>query len=79
MRLQPVDFEVERTEQTTRSATVLLLDVSMSMPMRDNFLPAKKVAIALHSLITSQYPRDYFGSSASAGWPARSRPSGCPR
>ncbi len=55
------DFEIEKTEQVTRSATVLLLDVSMSMPMRDNFLPAKKVAMALHSLITSRYPRDYFG------------------
>ena len=31
------------------------------MPMRDNFLPAKKVAMALHALITSQFPRDYFG------------------
>jgi uncharacterized protein with von Willebrand factor type A (vWA) domain len=29
--------------------------------MRDNFLPAKKVAMALHSLITSQYPRDFIG------------------
>jgi uncharacterized protein with von Willebrand factor type A (vWA) domain len=45
----------------TRSATVLMLDVSLSMPMRDNFLPAKKVAMALHALITSQFPRDYFG------------------
>jgi len=61
VRLLPEDFEVERTEQTTRSATVLLLDVSLSMPMRDNFLPAKKVAMALHALITSQFPRDYFG------------------
>jgi uncharacterized protein with von Willebrand factor type A (vWA) domain len=61
VRLSPADFEIERTELTTRSATVLLLDVSMSMPMRDNFLPAKKVAMALHALITSQYPRDYFG------------------
>ena len=61
VRLSPDDFEVERTEVTTRSATVLLLDVSMSMPMRDNFLPAKKVAMALHSLITTQFPRDYFG------------------
>ena len=61
VRLQPVDFEVERTENTTRSSTVLLLDVSLSMPMRDNFLPAKKVALALHSLISSQYPRDYLG------------------
>ena len=61
MRLSPDDFEVERTEMLTRSATVLLLDVSLSMPMRDNFLPAKKVAMALHALITSQFPRDYFG------------------
>ena len=61
MRLSPEDFEVERTELLTRSATVLMLDVSLSMPMRDNFLPAKKVAMALHSLITTQFPRDYFG------------------
>jgi uncharacterized protein with von Willebrand factor type A (vWA) domain len=61
VRLKPEDFEVERTEMLTRSATVLLLDVSLSMPMRDNFLPAKKVAMALHSLITSQFPRDYMG------------------
>jgi len=61
VRLTPEDFEVERTEVVTRSATVLLLDVSLSMPMRDNFLPAKKVAMALHSLITSQFPRDFFG------------------
>jgi len=61
VRLAPQDFEVEQTEVTTRSATVLMLDVSMSMPMRDNFLPAKKVAMALHALITTQFPRDYFG------------------
>ena len=61
VRLAPDDFEVDRTELLTRSATVLMLDVSLSMPMRDNFLPAKKVAMALHALITSQFPRDYFG------------------
>ena len=44
-----------------RSSTVLMLDLSLSMPMRDNFLPAKKVAMALHSLISSQFPRDYLG------------------
>ena len=58
---QPEDFEVERTEHLVRSSTVLMLDLSLSMPMRDNFLPAKKVAMALHSLISSQYPRDYLG------------------
>jgi len=61
VRLQPDDFEVELTEHATRSSTVLMLDLSLSMPMRDNFLSAKKVAMALHSLISSQFPRDYLG------------------
>jgi uncharacterized protein with von Willebrand factor type A (vWA) domain len=59
--LDPEDFEVERTEVMTRTSTVLLLDLSLSMPMRDNFLAAKKVALALHALISSRYPRDYLG------------------
>lgn len=61
VRLVPDDFEVERTETLTRSSTVLMLDLSLSMPMRDNFLAAKKVAMALHSLISTQFPRDYLG------------------
>ncbi len=59
--LSPEDFEIEQTEQSVRSATVLMIDLSLSMPMRDNFLPAKKVAMALHSLISSRFPRDYLG------------------
>ena len=61
VRLQPDDFEIEQTEHLTSCATVLLLDLSLSMPMRDNFLAAKKVAIAMHALISSQFPRDYLG------------------
>ncbi len=61
VRLSPDDFEIERTETLTRSSTVLMLDLSLSMPMRDNFLAAKKVAMALHSLISSMFPRDYLG------------------
>ena len=61
VELSPEDFEVERTENIVRSSTVLMLDLSLSMPMRDNFLPAKKVAMALHSLISTQYPRDFLG------------------
>ncbi len=61
VRLTPADFEVERTEHLVRSSTVLMVDLSLSMPMRDNFLAAKKVAMALHSLISTQFPRDYLG------------------
>ncbi len=61
VHLIPDDFEIEQTEQSVRTATVLMLDLSLSMPMRENFLPAKKVAMALHALISMQYPRDYLG------------------
>ena len=61
VQLTADDFEIEQTEQLVRTATVLMLDLSLSMPMRENFLPAKKVAMALHSLISMQYPRDYLG------------------
>ena len=61
VRLIPDDFEIEETEHIVRSSTVLMLDLSLSMPIRDNFLPAKKVAMALHALISMQYPRDYLG------------------
>jgi len=59
--LEPEDFEIERTEATVQASTVLMLDLSLSMPMRDNFLPAKKVAMALNSLISGQFPRDFLG------------------
>ncbi|MDQ1505627.1 MAG: hypothetical protein QOD57_3354 [Actinomycetota bacterium] len=61
VHLWPEDFEVEQMEHLSRSATVLMLDLSLSMPMRDNFLAAKKVAVALHALISSQFPRDFLG------------------
>lgn len=61
VRLAVEDFEVERDEHLGAAATVLAVDLSLSMPMRDNFLAAKKVAMALQSLIASRYPRDYLG------------------
>src|SRR5260370_1301725 len=42
----------------TQESTVLMIDMSGSMFLRGCFLAAKKVAIALDSLIRSQYPRD---------------------
>ncbi len=58
VRLRPDDFEVYRTEYTTRTATVLMIDMSRSMLYNGCFNAAKKVALALDSLIRSQYPRD---------------------
>lgn len=61
VRLQPVDFEVERTEALSRSATVIMLDLSLSMPMRGNFVAAKKMTMALYALISGRFPTDYLG------------------
>src|SRR5262249_22559795 len=58
VRLSPTDFEVYRTEMSSRAATVGMVDMSRSMLYNGCFLPAKKVALALHSLIRSQFPRD---------------------
>ncbi len=58
LRMAPQDFEVQRVEHTTQAATCLLLDRSRSMGYYGNWSAAKKVAIALHTLIKSKYSRD---------------------
>jgi uncharacterized protein with von Willebrand factor type A (vWA) domain len=58
LRLEPSDFEVHESEDLTRAATVLLVDMSRSMLLRGCFLAAKKVALALDMLIRTRYPRD---------------------
>ncbi len=63
------DFEVEEFESTKRSATVFAIDLSLSMAMRGNLVPAKKMVLALTSLIRSKFPRDFvavvgFGETA---------------
>jgi uncharacterized protein with von Willebrand factor type A (vWA) domain len=56
--LTPADFEIHETEDSTRAATVLLVDMSRSMLLRGCFLAAKKVAMALDMLIRTRYPHD---------------------
>jgi uncharacterized protein with von Willebrand factor type A (vWA) domain len=58
VRLSPEDFEVFRTEQLSRTSTVLLVDMSRSMLLRGCFVAAKKVAVALDTLIRTQFPHD---------------------
>jgi len=58
IRLTPADFEIHEVEDTTRAATVLLVDMSRSMLLRGCFLAAKKVAMALDMLIRTRYPHD---------------------
>ena len=54
------DLQVRQCEYQSSCATVLLLDCSHSMILygEDRFTPAKKVALALATLIRTQYPGD---------------------
>lgn len=58
VQLKADDFEIYRSELITQTATVLMVDLSWSMALRGSFQAAKKVAMALHHLISSTYPRD---------------------
>ena len=60
IELNAEDFEINRTEHLSQTATVLLLDQSRSMGMFGSWGSAKKVAMAMYWLIHSQFPRDYF-------------------
>jgi len=57
-RLEADDFELIEAEARTEAATALLLDLSFSMPLRGHFVPAKRMALALHALIEGRYPHD---------------------
>ncbi len=74
VRLAPSDLEVYRTEEVTRTATVLLVDMSRSMLLRGCFLAAKKVAVALDTLIRTQYPRDHLSVIGFAYYAREIRP-----
>ncbi len=58
VRLEQDDFSIYRSETLTTTATVMMLDLSWSMALRGSFQAAKKVALALHNLIKTQFPKD---------------------
>ncbi len=60
LRIEPGDFEVYENDYGTSSSTVLCLDMSWSMSWEGRFAAAKKVAMAMETLIRSKFPRDFF-------------------
>lgn len=60
VRLAISDLEVREKDFTTQTTTVLLLDLSWSMSFEGRFPAAKRVALAMHQLIRTQFPRDHF-------------------
>lgn len=52
------DFEVAETDRRTSAAVCLLVDLSYSMVLGDMWVVAKATALALHALVSGQYPQD---------------------
>jgi uncharacterized protein with von Willebrand factor type A (vWA) domain len=73
-RLHPEDFELVEAESRTEAATALLLDLSFSMPLRGHWVPAKRMALALHALIEGRYPHDTLYLIGFSDYARRMRP-----
>ena len=58
VKVTPEDFEISQTTAVTRCATVLMLDMSYSMLMGGYFQAGRRLALALDTLIRSQFPKD---------------------
>lgn len=57
-RLSIEDVEVQETEARTQAAVALLVDTSFSMAMDGRWVPMKRTALALHTLIRSRFRGD---------------------
>ncbi|MEX0717541.1 MAG: VWA domain-containing protein [Planctomycetaceae bacterium] len=60
IRIAEEDLVVHETEYSTSCATVVLLDMSGSMMRYGKFGQAKRVALALSSLVRGRYPGDFL-------------------
>ncbi|MBB6627028.1 VWA domain-containing protein [Nocardioides sp. KIGAM211] len=58
LRLTIEDVEVQETEARTQAAVALLVDTSFSMAMDGRWVPMKRTALALHTLIRSRFRGD---------------------
>jgi uncharacterized protein with von Willebrand factor type A (vWA) domain len=58
VRLDVRDIEVSETEARTQAAVALLVDTSFSMAMDGRWVPMKRTALALHTLIRSRFRGD---------------------
>ena len=57
-RVSIEDVEVQETEDRTQACVALLVDTSFSMAMDGRWVPMKRTALALHTLIKSRFRGD---------------------
>jgi len=59
IRLTPDDIEIHVTRNTPKCATAVCMDMSGSMRWRGQYINVKRMALALHGLIRTEYPGDF--------------------
>ena len=60
VRITPDDIEIHQTRNTPKCATAVLLDMSGSMRHEGQYINAKRMGLALHGLIRTEYPGDFL-------------------
>jgi uncharacterized protein with von Willebrand factor type A (vWA) domain len=60
VRLKTEDIEIHRTRNTPKCATVVCMDMSGSMRWDGAYINVKRMALALHGLIRTEYPGDFI-------------------
>ncbi len=60
VRMKPEDIEIHKTRNTPKCATCVVLDMSGSMRYDGQYINVKRMALALHGLIRTDYPGDFL-------------------
>jgi len=59
VRLRTEDIEIHQTRNNPKCATVVCMDMSGSMRWGGQYINVKRMALALHGLIRTEYPGDF--------------------
>ncbi len=60
VRMKPEDIDIHRTRNNPKCATAVLIDMSGSMRYSGQYINAKRMGLALHGLIRTEFPGDFL-------------------
>lgn len=71
VRITPRDIEIHHTKNNPKCATAVCMDMSGSMQWGGLYIHVKRMALALHGLIRSEFPGDFVDFVEIASLPKR--------
>ena len=78
LRMRAEDIEIHLTRNTPKCASVVCMDMSGSMRYNGQYINVKRMALALHGLIRTEYPGDYVDFVELCSLPSRKHISEVP-